>query len=345
MKKRPTQADVAKLAGVSTATVSYVVNKQTDGKIPISTVTRERVLEAIAELGYQPDARARALRSGGTETLGLLIPDMCNPHYWEIAEGVEDEARSAGYEVLLASTSMNPQREIDTLNALTRRRVDGLILTLSFLEQSRQLLRQLSKGHYSVVTLGASSMDELDRVETGYAAAAPALMEHLFGLGHRRIGFVQGVGSSELATNRIAMFREWYLSRGLPIDDGLIVRCGKSMADGYAATQRLLTLSPRPTAIIAINDLLAIGALRAIYEASLDVPTDISVAGFDDIPMANYLSPPLTTVRANAREIGRQAVTLALKRIHQPDLPVQQVCVEAQLITRASSGAVPNPSA
>ena len=108
---------------------------------------------------------------GGRRLIGLLIPDMRNPHYWEIAEGVEDEARTAGYEVLLASTSMNPQREIDTLNALTRRRVDGLILTLSFLDQSRELLRQLSKGRYSVVTLGVSSMDELDRVETGYATA------------------------------------------------------------------------------------------------------------------------------------------------------------------------------
>ena len=108
-----------------------------------------------------------------------------------------------------------------------------------------------------------------------------------------------------------------------------------------------MPIDPFPTADshLAINDLLAIGALRAIYESGLDVPADISVAGFDDIPMAGYLSPPLTTVRANAREIGRQAVTLALKRIRQPDLPVQQVCVEAQLITRASSGAVPNPSA
>ncbi|MCP4198380.1 MAG: LacI family transcriptional regulator [Proteobacteria bacterium] len=337
MKKRPTQADVARMAGVSTATVSYVVNNQTEGRIPISPMTRDRVLEAIAKLGYQPDARAKSLRSGGTDTIGLLIPDMRNPHYWEIAEGIEDVAQAAGYEMLLASTSMDPQREIDTLHALTRRRVDALILVLSFLDQSRELLRQLSKQHYSVITLGLAET-ELDRVETGYAQATPRMMSHLFELGHRRIGFVHGVGSPDLASNRIKLFRECYADQKLALDEDLIVYCGKSMEDGYQATGRLLEREPRPTAIIAVNDLLAIGALSAIYERGLDVPGDISVAGFDDISMAAYLNPPLTTVRANAHEIGRQAAALAIKRILKPDLPVQKACVAAELVIRSSTG-------
>lgn len=340
MKKRPTQADVARMAGVSTATVSYVVNDQTEGKIPISPMTRERVLEAIVKLGYQPDARARSLRSGATDTIGLLIPDMDNPHYWEIAEGVEEKVQAAGFEMLLANTSLDPQREIDTLNGLTSRRIDALILTLSFLDQSRGLLQQLAKQRYSVVTLGYA-FPGLDCIETGYAGATAQIMSHLFELGHRRIGFAHGVGSPDLATNRLKVFRKSFSDRDIPLDEDLIVHCGKSMEDGYQATRRLLDLEPRPTAIVTVNDLLAIGALRAITEQGLRVPDDISVAGFDDIPMAAYLNPPLTTVRANAREIGRRAAILALKRIQEPDLPVQKACVEAELVIRSSTGPAP----
>ena len=340
MKKRPTQADVAKLAGVSTATVSYVVNDQTGGRIPISPLTRERVLSAIAELDYQPDARARSLRSGGTETIGLLIPDMHNPHYWEIAEGVEEEMRTAGYGMLLASTSMDPQREVDTLNALAQRRIDALILLLSFLDQSFDLLQQLSAQQYAVVTLGFA-VDDLDWVEAGFGSAMPQLMDHLFALGHRRIGFVYGVGSPNMATMRLRLFREAYHQHGFPFDEALFIHCDKAMEDSYHATQTLLAIQPRPTAIITVNDLLAMGALRAIHEAGLRVPQDISVAGFDDIAMASYLTPPLTTVRANAQEIGRQAARLALARIQQPDLPVQTARVEAELVVRASTGPAP----
>ncbi len=342
MKKRPTQADVAKLAGVSTATVSYVVNDQTGGRIPISPLTRERVLSAIAELDYQPDARARSLRSGGTETIGLLIPDMHNPHYWEIAEGVEEEVRLAAYGMLLASTSMDPQREVDTLNALAQRRIDALILLLSFLDQSIDLLQQLSAQQYAVVTLGFA-VDDLDWVEAGFGSAMPQLMDHLFALGHRRIGFVYGVGSPNMATMRLRLFREAYHQHGFPFDEALFIHCDKAMEDSYHATQTLLAIQPRPTAIITVNDLLAMGALRAIHEAGLRVPQDISVAGFDDIAMASFLTPPLTTVRANAQEIGRQAARLALARIQQPDLPVQTARVEAELVVRASTGPAPTP--
>ena len=242
--------------------------------------------------------------------------------------------------MLLASTSMDPQREVDTLNALAQRRIDALILLLSFLDQSIDLLQQLSAQQYAVVTLGFA-VDDLDRVEAGFGSAMPQLMDHLFALGHRRIGFVYGVGSPNMATMRLRLFRQAYHQHGFPFDEALLIHCDKSMEDSYRATQTLLAIQPRPTAIITVNDLLAMGALRAIHEAGLRVPQDISVAGFDDIAMASYLTPPLTTVRANAQEIGRQAARLALARIQQPDLPVQTARVEAELVVRASTGPAP----
>ena len=242
--------------------------------------------------------------------------------------------------MLLASTSMDPQREVDTLNALAQRRIDALILLLSYLDQSIDLLQQLSAQQYSVVTLGFA-VDNLDWVEAGFSNAMPQLMDHLFTLGHRRIGFVYGVGSPNMATMRLRLFREAYHQHGFPFDEALLMHCDKSMEDSYRATQALLAIQPQPTAIITVNDLLALGALRAIHEAGLRVPQDVSVAAFDDIAMASYLTPPLTTVRANAQEIGRQAARLALARIQQPDLPVQTARVEAELVVRASTGPAP----
>ena len=146
--KRPTQVDVARLAGVSTATVSYVVNGLANGRVPISEDTRQRVLEAVQELGYEPDARAQALRSGDTKTIGLILPDIRNPHFWENADGVEQELRAAGYHLLLSSTALNPEYGEDTFKDLSRRRIDGLILMGFSIVQSaeaKHILTQLLK--------------------------------------------------------------------------------------------------------------------------------------------------------------------------------------------------------
>jgi len=334
--KRPTQADVAKLAGVSRATVSYVVNN-TAG-IAISPQTRTRVLEAVAQLNYAPDARARSLRSGGSNTIGLLIPDLHNPHYWSIVQVVEDSVREQGYDLLLTSTSLDPEREERTLHALLGRRIDALILLLSFLEQSKATLTQLAANGYPVVTLGNTAFN-VDAVVATYRNATAQVMDHLLGLGHRRIGFIFGVGSKELATNRMAVYRESLAAAGIPADPSLIDHSGVRIEDGYRAACRLLDHTPRPTALLVINDWLAIGALRAVGERGLRVPEDISIASFDDTEMAAYLNPPLTSVRSNGHELGHQAADLALERIQQPRRPVRRVQIEAQLVVRQSTGA------
>lgn len=335
--KRPTQNDVAKLAGVSRATVSYVVNGSSD--VPISVETRARVLDAVAQLNYAPDSRAQSLRSGGSNTIGLLIPDLHNPHYWSIVEGVEDTVREQGYDLLFTSTSLDPQREEKTLAALSGRRMDGLILTLSFLEQSKTTLTHLAANGYPVVTLGNTSFN-VDAVIATYRPATAQVMAHLLGLGHTRIGFIFGVGSKELATNRMSVYQESLAGAGIPINPELIDYSGPRIEDGYNAALRLLERAPRPTALLVINDWLAIGALRAVREKGLQVPGDISIASFDDTEMAAYLNPPLTSVRSNGHELGRQAASLLLERISKPDRPIRRVQIEAELIIRQSTGVV-----
>jgi LacI family transcriptional regulator len=338
--KRPTLADVARLAGVSTATVSYVVNGQTHGKVIISEETRQRVLEGIKRLDYQPDARAKSLRAGSSQLIGILIPDMHNPHYWEIVEGVEEKAHQAGYELLLSCTSLALHREQQAIDALSRRRIDALIALPSFPEQSRELLQAMAARNYPIVMVG-NDFIATDTVVTGYEAQTRALMAHLLGLGHLRIGFVFGVGSPALGVNRWHAYVSSLAEAGLPVDETLVDRCGVTIEDGYQAARRLLAQPQPPTALLVVNDLLAIGVLLAAAEQGLTVPDDLSVAGFDDINLAAYLNPPLTTVRAHAKEIGREAARLAITRLGARTLPVQHVVVQPQLVLRASTGPAP----
>ncbi|NOZ27797.1 MAG: LacI family transcriptional regulator [Chloroflexi bacterium] len=337
--KRPTQADVARLAGVSRATVSYVINGRTDRSVSITEETRQRVLWAIEQLGYQPHAAAQSLRSGMTKTIGLLIPDMHNPHYWQIVHGVEEAAREQGYDLLLVSTSLDPEREQHSVRALLRRRIDGLILLLTFGDRLTSEIEMLARRHGPVVLLGGQ-MSDLDTVDPDYGGGAAQMMEHLLSLGHRRIAFIHGVACPTLALGRLVVYRQVLQERGW-LNEDWIIRCGSTLEDGYQATLRLLDLSPRPTAILVVNDLLAIGALRAVADRGLRVPEDISIAGFDDIDVAAYLTPPLTTVRVDSESLGRESVRLALARMRDPERPPQHVHVAAQLVVRASTGPAP----
>ena len=164
------------------------------------------------------------------------------------------------------------------------------------------------------------------------------MMAHLLDLGHRQIGFVFGVAGPPLGQERLLAYRQGLQSVGVMDDMALVEHCGVTLEDGYRAAQRLLDRSPRPTAILVINDLLSIGVLRAINERGLRIPEDISVAGFDDIAMTRYLSPPLTTVRVHAEEVGRTAMRLCFERMRDPERPLQSVCVPAELVRRGSTG-------
>jgi LacI family transcriptional regulator len=353
--KRPTQVDVARLAGVSTATVSYVVNGLADGRVPISEETCQRVWEAIEELGYEPDARAQALRSGSTQTVGLILPDIHNPHFWQVADGVEQELRMAGYHLLLSSADLNPDHGKDIFKEMSRRRTDGLILMSAFIlesEGAQKILNRILKRRFPIVKIGEHPT--IDCVVSNYEAATREAMAHLLSLQHRRIGLIYGVrppwdnsDTTELSVDspggldRLLPYQDCLRAADLPVDPELIVTCGTTIEDGYRAALQLLKLPMRPTALLAINDLLAIGALRAASDLGLRVPADLSLIGYDDIPLASYLTPRLTTSSKNMVKVGREVVKLLLVRIQDPDRPHQKVDIQARFIIRESTGPAP----
>ena len=340
---RPTQVDVARLAGVSRATVSYVLNGQTEGRVPISEETRQRVLEAIEELGYEPDARAQALRSGNTNTIALIIPDLRNPHFCELATGIEEAARASGYHLLLSSTTLNDEYAVEIFKDLSRRRFDGLILGSSFILKSKEAqatLEQVRKRGLPIVEL--SENYGVDSVGTDYRDATEEVMSYLLSLGHRRIGLIYGIGGHELAEDRRQPYRAALEIAGIPIDETLIVECGPTIEDGYQAAKKLIKLPSRPTAIISINDLLSVGAVRAAVDAGLRVPNDLSLVGYDNIPMSNYLVPRLTTVTKDAHASGKKAFELLMMRMQNSDLPRQKIHTPARLIIRESTGPAPS---
>lgn len=340
--KRPTQVDVAEKAGVSRSTVSYVINGKTDTIPAISEETRRRVLDAVAELGYVPDARAQSFRSGNTHTIGLIIPDVRNPHFWEFAETIEQDARASGYNLLLSNTALNDDYAEDIFRDLSHRRIDGLIMTGAFIAQSeeaRKILNTLLKRRLPIVELTDHDVDyEVDVVMSDYRAATKEVMSHLFSLQHLRIGLIHGVATPKLIEDRLQPYQECLIAAGLMPEQELIARCGPTIEDGYQAAMQLLQLHERPTALIAINDLLAIGAMRAAWNLGLNIPTDLSLVGFDDIHMAKYLVPPLTTVAKDTVKGGREAVRQLLARIADPDLPRQTASIPSRVIIRESTG-------
>ena len=354
--KRPTQTDVARIAGVSRATVSYVLNGVANGRVPISEETRKRVLTAVEDLNYEPDVRAQALRLGSTQTVGLILPDMRNPHFWQIADGVEQGLRASDYHLLLSSADLNPEYGEDIFKVLSGRRIDGLILIGANLFQSegaQKILAQLLKRKFPVVKIGEDP--NIDCVASNYKAATQKVMDYLLSLQHRRIGLVYGVRSpwddlesGELPANlaggvdRLAPYQEGLRAAGLPIDPALIVTCGTTIEDGYRATMQLLKLPDRPTALLVINDLMAIGALRAASDLGLRVPADLSLVGYDDIPLVSYLTPRLTTSSKDMVMVGREAAKMLLARIQDPDRPHQRIDVQARFIIRESTGPAPS---
>ena len=327
--------------------MSYVLNSQTNGQVPISEETRQRVFKAVAELDYVPDSRAQALRSGSTNTIGLIIPDIHNPHFWEVADGVEQEAFAAGYHMLLSSIPPEKKDAEDIFRDLSHRRIDGLIMVPSFLyrsEAAQKTLGYLLKRRVPVVGIMAEhggANYNIDRVISDYRDTTLDVMAHLLSLQHRRIGFIFGIAVPDLGNDRLVAYRESLQAANVPLDPDLVVHCGSTIEDSYQAARQLLELPARPTALLAINDFLAIGALRAASDLNLHVPQDVSVFGYDNIPLAKYLTPGLSTASKDGEKMGREAVRLLLARLHDPDRPLQEIRLPTRLILRESTGPPP----
>jgi LacI family transcriptional regulator len=231
---------------------------------------------------------------------------------------------------------------VDILKDLAGRRVDGLILSSFFVlesEETRNTLADFRKRGFPVVGMGENY--GIDTVSSDYHDATKEAISHLLSLGHRRIGLVYGVGGHELGLDRLQPYQDSLRAAGIPVEPDLIAECGPTIKDGYRAALKLLKLTPRPTAIIAINDLLGISTVRAAADMGLRVPNDLSVVSYDDIPVADYLVPRLTTVTKDALNLGRKAFEVVLARIQNPDLPQQHIHSPARLNIRESTGQAP----
>jgi LacI family transcriptional regulator len=332
--KRPTQKDVALKAGVSRSTVSYVLNDQIELKVPISEETRQRVLLAIQELGYEPDVRAQSLRGGHSKTVAVIIPVIQNPYFWQTLSGISDALQEAGYSLHLLPNPKDPKQGVNIVRELSRQRADGFICLAAVKNMLPALSDYLRKSGQPVVEITAIE-GEFDQVIHGYSSGTRELMNHLLALGHRRIGFIYGVTQEVQGLDRLQVYRQVLKEVELTPYE---VHCGDQLHEAYQAAYQVLDRSDRPTALMVINDMLAIGVMRAAAELSLHIPDDLSVAGFDDISFSSYLVPSLTTVSGKAEESGRDAVRLLLNRFEEPEIVRQLTRTGEQLIVRESTG-------
>jgi LacI family transcriptional regulator len=323
--QKVTLKDVARLAKVSAVTASNVLNHRHN----VSQETRERVMSAVAKTGYTTNIVAKGLAGGRTNTLGVLIPDLSTQYMGEIVWGVSQEAKQADMEMLI-STAFDTDRERSQLHFL-QGITDGLILILPHVEELN-----LSKNGKPVVMVdNRGSTVKLPVIDVDNYAGGRMATEHLLGLGHERIGFISG--RFEASASRLRGYKEALVNAGLAFDETLVVTGNFLQPSGFTATNHLLNLSNSPTAIFAANDLMAFGALEAIKERGLRVPHDISVIGFDDIPMASQVFPPLTTIRQPLAEMGRAAVRMTIAKLRGVEPPSQRITLATELVERAST--------
>jgi LacI family transcriptional regulator len=328
----PTVALVARHAGVSVASVSRVLNG-----LPSSPVMAARVHAAAQELGYVPDAVARSLKVGRTEQLAFAVADVGNPVYVAMMRAVEDVVRSAGYRLVISSMGSDAKEEIGIVNNLNRGYADGLIL--SPLRITDDLLEALRSTRVPVVVVGTLPADvPIDNVRADSPRGVGLAMRHLYDAGRRRIGFVNGPADTVPGSARAEGFARAVRRLGLAPDPALRVDAADfTFSCGQDAAHELLDRA-RPDAVLAANDLLAVGTLDALRSRGLRVPDDVAVVGMDDTELAGMATPTLTSVYLGSAERGRLAAEMLLDRIAQPGLAPRSVRVAPRLVIRASSG-------
>jgi LacI family transcriptional regulator len=325
--------EVARLAKVSTATVSRTIN----GSDKVTPETKERVQRAIEELKFYPNTWARALGSGRSSLYGLIISDITNPFFPELVKSFEDIAVQNGQEVLVANTNYDASRMELCVSRMLQRKVDGVAIMTS--EMDAQLITEFQNRDIPLVFLDTGTAEKLtSNILVDYAAGVDAAVEHIAGLGHTEIAFISGPMMLRSARVRKDAFAGCLERRGIGAE---LMEEGNHQVDGgHQAMARLLSRKVRPTAVLASNDMTAIGALGAIHERGLRVPEDISVVGFDDIQISAFTQPALTTVRLSRDEIARVAFR-ALYSVRQDGGKGAEYRIPTSLVLRRSTGRAP----
>lgn len=332
VSNRVTIADVAREASVSPMTVSRVINNRQD----VSLATRQRVLQVIDRLDYRPSGIARGLATRRTGTLGLVVPDVANPFFSDLVRGVEHVAYAQGYNVFLCNTEEDPQRELTVLESLEEKRIDGLVLCSSRLDED-QLQAALAR-HRSVVLVNrrlesGSVCSVIVDDETGGWLAT----RHLLRTGHRAIAFLAGPPNSHSGRLRTKGYHAALEEMGVSLLPDWVYPCHPGVAGGQRATHDLLAAHPEATGLFCYNDLVAVGALQACAELGRTVPDDLAIVGYDDILLSALVTPALTTCQVPRYDLGGQAVQLLLEQIEGCSQDSDEIVLQPELVVRASA--------
>jgi LacI family transcriptional regulator len=329
--------DVAKLAGVSTATVSHVINKSRF----VSEETANLVANAIKKLEYRPNTLARGLRSRKTKTLGLIVPDSTNLFFAEIAQVIENAAYEKGYHIILCNTGNDAKKEMEQIDVLLAKQVDGVVLISSGLVNSSLARLEITQTPFVVVDREIPDLDGyfvlIDNYLGGYLAT-----KHLLDLGHRHIACITGPKRISTSSRRVEGFHQALLEMGL--SESIILEGDFSISSGTQAMDKILSFSEPPTAVFVCNDMMAVGAMMSALSHGLKIPDDLSIVGFDDIQLSESLCPGLTTIRHPYNEIGNSTINLFLEQINeesrQKNGHSKRIILTPELVIRASTRAV-----
>jgi DNA-binding LacI/PurR family transcriptional regulator len=330
----PTIYDVARAAGLSTATVSRAIN----GVGQLSPTAREAVERAVRELGYRQNKIARSLVTHSTQTIALLLPDITNPFYPGLVKGVQDAARRRGYMLVLCTADGDPAGEEAYLNMLRERLVDGALV--DGLVLTGEHIASIVGDGFPVVSLDRGiESPSVSLIQTDNRAGGMLATRHLIELGHRRIAHVTGVPGLRITSDRLAGYKSALGRAGIEHDGDLVATGDYTESGGRAATGELLARRDAPTAIFAANDLSAIGVLQALAERGLRVPDDVSVVGFDGLRLSAFVSPRLTTVRQPAYEIGERAAEVLFASIGKKRRKPERILLAPELVLGESTAA------
>lgn len=329
-----TMKDIANRAGVSTATVSYVIN----GTRFVSPELRNRVMSAVIELDYRPNAVAQSLRQKRTRTIGLVVPDNSNPFFAEVAKGVEDAGYEAGVSVMLCNSDGKIDRELRYLKLLRDKQVEGVVLIATTPEVDH-LAGIVDRRIPAVVFYREVPQFDVDTLLVDNFGGGYLATRHLIELGHVCIACVAPASVDSPSSLRVTGFRRAMEDAGLRIDEDLIFHGDNRFAGGHDGAEHLLVTGKPFTAIFAGNDVMALGALRTLQQRGISVPGDVSVVGFDGIALGDFVTPSLTTVLQPRYEAGRTAFRLLLERIEDGYVgPPRAIELEIQLVVRESAG-------
>lgn len=305
--------DVAKHANVSITTVSRVLNETEHS---VSSDTKERVLKSIQELGFFPNAMARGLHQNKTRTIGLIIQDISNPYYPSIVRGVEDGAQELGYTVILANAYRSKERTTRYLNVFREKRVDGIIFTGGGVVKDAVEEKFFEHTHIATVVIGKACNAKLPSVQVNNVQASREACEHLIKLGHRQIVTITGPAGSTTAIDRLEGYHQALKHHDIQVKDEWIIQGNFEFESGYKAVQNISEIGKdKVTAIFAQNDMMAIGAMKALEEKGLKIPGDVAVMGFDNIPLSSFVTPVLSTVTVPIYELGRTSMKILSDRL------------------------------